>query len=131
MRLVVERIDSVVRTLAIFVAIPLLAACQTGGDRLTSEPGEGNSASVLLAVHPADGKIELTYEFETPVREFRFRYRADAIRDGSWAVLDPDIELVDGSVRHDSGEVIETVRLEVSVDSGFFGLVWLTYERQG
>ena len=121
----------IVRSTTVVVAILLHGGCLSAGDRLAPERGEGNSASALLAVYPADGKIELTYEFDPPVQDFRFRYRADPIRDGGWAVLDPEFELVDSSVRHVSGEMIETVRLEVSVDSRFFDRVFPSLQRAG
>ncbi len=107
------------------MALSLLAtACQEIGNPASSEHAVVNSASAYLSVDPSEGTAELAYEFETPVREFRFLYRAAQIRDGSWSVLDAGSVLEDDTVRRVDGELMERVRLDVQVDADWFDRVF-------
>ena len=111
---------SLAKTLVAMVMSLLAIACQETADPPPSEQPVVNPASVILSVNPLEGTAELAYEFDTPVREFRFLYRAARIRDGSWSVLDAGTVLEDDTVRRVDGELMERVRLDVQVDS-----VWL------
>lgn len=112
------------RTLLAMALSALAIACQETGIPPSSEHAGVNSASAFLSVDPSEGTAELAYEFETPVREFRFRYRAGRIRDGSWSVLDAGTVLEDDIVRRVDGELMERVRLEVQVDTDWFDRVF-------
>ena len=119
-RACIASFGSLARTLVAMVMSLLAIACQETADPPPSEQPVVNPASVILSVNPLEGTAELAYEFDTPVREFRFLYRAGRIRDGSWSVLDAGTVLEDDTVRRVDGELMERVRLDVQVDS-----VWL------
>ena len=112
------------KTLLAMTLSVLAIACQETGIPPSSEHTGVNSVSAFLSVDPSEGTAELVYEFETPVREFRFHYRAGRIRDGSWSVLDAGTVLEDDTVRRVDGELMERVRLDVQVDADWFDRVY-------
>ena len=104
--------------------ILLVCACQPTGDGSAPDRVTGNTASVFLAVDPAQETMEVSYEFETPIREFHFRYQPGPVRDGSWSVLDSEIVLDNGSIRRVDGGLIEQVRLGVTFDADWYDRVF-------
>ena len=112
------------KTLLAMTLSVLAIACQETGIPPSSEHTGVNSVSAFLSVDPSEGTAELVYEFETPVREFRFHYRAGRIRDGSWSVLDAGTVSEDDTVRRVDGELMERVRLDVQVDADWFDRVY-------
>ena len=68
--------------------------------------------------------MEFSYEFETPVREFRFRYQAAPVRDGSWSVLDSGFVLENDSIRRVDGGLIAQVRLGAKFDADWIDRVY-------
>ena len=68
--------------------------------------------------------MEVSYEFETPIREFRFRYQPGPVRDGSWSMLDSEFVLDNGSIRRVDGGLIEQVRLGVTFDADWYDRVF-------
>ena len=79
---------------------------------------------MFIAVGPAQETMEVSYEFETPIREFRFRYQPGPVRDGSWSVLDSEFVLDNGSIRRVDGGLIEQVRLGVTFDADWYDRVF-------
>ena len=102
----------------------LVAACQEAGNPPGAESEEVSSAFVDLTANPAQGMIELTYEFEPAVREFSFRYRAGAVRGGSWDLLDPEFVLESESVRRAGSELFKRVRIVVKTDADWYDRVF-------
>lgn len=101
-----------------------LAACQEASDPPGAESEEVSSAFIVLAADPAQGIIELTYEFEPAVREFSFRYRAGGVRGGSWDLLDPEFVLESDSVQRAGGELFERVRIVVKTDADWYDRIF-------
>ena len=111
--------------LSLTVALALLiVACQESSDSLKPEPKGVNSASVVVAVDPAHGTIELAYEFEPAAREFSFRYGDGRVRAGSWNPLDRAFVLENDSVRRTDGKLFERVRIGLKTDADWYDRVF-------
>ena len=102
----------------------LAAACHQSSDLPAPESDGVYSATVLVAADLAQGTIELAYEFEPALPEFRFHYQANSVRDGSWDVLDPEFVLENDSVHRVDGGLFEHVRIGVNVDADWFDRVF-------
>ena len=114
--------------------------CSAGAAYGSVELEPRNTVSLAIAADPARKRVALTYRFEHPVREVRFHYQAQMIREGSWLVRNPGLRLEDDAIRNVEDGLIDTLSIDVDLDANSFdrvfpslravggsGLVFFTY----
>ena len=117
-----------------------LAVCPADMAYGLSDSRSKNTALLTIAADVSRSTIVLTYRFQHPLRDVRFHYKAQVIREGSWTLREPDLLLDAESIRHADGAPIETVTIDVGLDTdsrdrifpslrvvGDSGMVFFTY----
>lgn len=110
----------VVRTGVLMLLLLCPAAAVYGSTDLETR----NTVSLTIVPDLPRKRVALTYRFEHPLREVRFDYPAQMIREDSWLVRDPDLRLEDDSIRHADGGSIEKLTIDVGLDSSSFDRVY-------
>ncbi len=118
----------------------LLLLCPAAAVYGSTDLETRNTVSLTIVPDLTRKRVALTYRFEHPLREVRFEYPAQMIREDNWLVRDPGLRLEDNSIHHADGGLIEKLTIDVGLDSSSFdrvfpslraigesGLVFFTY----
>ena len=94
-----------------------LAVCKADVVYGLNDSPSQNTAVLTIAADVSRKSIVLTYRFQYPLRDVRFHYKAQMIRERSWTVREPDLRLEDDSIRHAHGGPIQTLTIDVGLDA--------------
>lgn len=81
---------------------------------------QNNSATVSIDADVENKSIFLTYKFEFPVAAVEFGYKVNGIRETSWNVLGESLELRNGVVLVEAGQVVQTMTFKIRPDERSF-----------